>query len=133
MLSAPAACTVTSVTYQPLSPSVPAVTESAAVGPVLSSLTGSSKALAVRPASFVHEPLNTCPAVSVVWNWSTLQVGGPLTNSVPEVWTVTSLVYHPFAPAVPAVTDKATAVGAVASYLKLKAMSPLELPALSVQ
>src|SRR6185369_5830848 len=72
------------------------------------------------------EPLNTCPAVSVVWNWSTLQVGGPLTNSVPEVWTVTSLVYHPFAPAVPAVTDKATAVGAVASYLKLKAMSPLE-------
>ena len=63
MLSAPAACTVTSVTYQLLSPSVPAVTESPAVGPVLSSLTVSAKALAVRPASFVHEPLNSCPAV----------------------------------------------------------------------
>jgi hypothetical protein len=46
---------------------------------------------------------------------------------------VMSLVNQPFAPAVPAVTDRATAVGGVESNLKSKVTSALELPALSEQ
>ena len=75
-------------------PACPRSLRDSAVGPVLSSMIVSAEALAVRPASLVHEPLNACPAVSVVWKWSTVQVGGPLTDSVPKMWTVTSLVYH---------------------------------------
>ena len=43
-----------------------------------------------------------------------MQTVGLLTVSVPEVLTVTSLVYQPFAPGVPAVTASA-AVGGVLS------------------
>ena len=62
-----------------------------------------------------------------------MQFNGVLTVSVPAVCTVTSLVYQPCEPAVPAVTDRATAVGGVESNLKLKVASALVLPALSVQ
>src|SRR6266487_289866 len=68
MLSVPLVLTVTSLTYQPLMPSVPAVTASVALGPVLSSLTVSGAALVLRPASLVQEPLKIAPVASVVWN-----------------------------------------------------------------
>ena len=58
---------VTAVVYQPLVPSVPAVTASAAGGPVLSSFTVTGVAVALRPAWLVHDPLNTVPFVSLVW------------------------------------------------------------------
>ena len=55
----------------------------------------------------------------------------PLTESLPLVFTVTSVIYQPFAPAVPAVTDS-DADDALASYWS--ANEPLAaLPALSVQ
>ena len=132
IVSAPLGWTVTSLVYQPFVPGVPAVTVRSAVGPVLSSLIVSGAAFVVSPASLVQEPLKVWPAVSAVCDWSFVQVSGLLTSSAPDVCTVTSLVYQPFAPAVPAVTDKATAVGAVASNLKLKATGVLMLPALSV-
>src|SRR5215470_3004404 len=66
ILSVPLACTVTSLVYQPLSPRVPEVTASVAVGPVLSSLMVIGTALAVSPASLLHDPLNSCPVVSAV-------------------------------------------------------------------
>ncbi len=62
----------------------------------------SGAALVVRPASFVQEPLNTCPAVSVVCDWSAVHVTGLEIESVPSVSTVTSLVYQPLSPSVPA-------------------------------
>ena len=62
-----------------------------------------------------------------------MQTVGLLTVSVPEVLTVTSLVYQPFAPGVPAVTASA-AVGGVLSNIKDElATGALGLPALSVQ
>jgi hypothetical protein len=65
--SPPDVVIVTFVTYQLLVPSVPLVTFSATpVGPVLSSFTVRDVAFVVSPASFVHEPLNTVPGVSVV-------------------------------------------------------------------
>src|SRR5688572_32516945 len=117
MLSVPAGLTVTSDRYQPPPPSVPAVAASAAVGPVLSSFTVSGAAFVLRPASFVQEPLNSCPVVSVVCDWSAVHVTGLEIESVPSVSTVTSLVYQPFDPSVPAVTASA-AVGPVLSGWK---------------
>src|SRR6266567_4227412 len=116
IVSPPVVLTVTLLVYQPLLPKVPDETAKVAVGPVLSSLTISGAALVVRPASFVQEPLNGALVVSVVWDWSAVQVVGLLTVSLPEVCTVTSLVYQPFVPGVPAVTDRA-AVGGVLSNL----------------
>jgi hypothetical protein len=116
-----------------LLPRVPALTAKLAVGPVLSNLIVSGAALALRPASLVHEPLKTTPVVSVAWNWSAVQFNGVLTSSMPDVWTVTSVVYQPFVPDVPAVTAKATAVGGVESNLNPNGASLLELPASSVQ
>src|SRR5262245_4053913 len=65
--SAPVVVIVTSLVYQSLSPGVPAVTASVAVGGVLSSLTVRGAASPVSPAALVQEPLNTAPAVSTVW------------------------------------------------------------------
>ena len=50
--------------------------------------------------------------VSAVWNWSAVQMVGLLSVSLPDVCTVTSLVYQPFEPSVPAVTAR-IAVGGV--------------------
>ena len=114
--SVPVVLIVTSVVYQPLSPSVPAVTASVAVGGVLSSLTVSGAAFVVRPALLVQEPLKTAPAVSVVWDWSPVQTTGLLIESVPVVLIVTSLVYQPLSPSVPAAA-RATPAGPVLSSL----------------
>ena len=129
--SVPDVETVTSVVYQPFKPAVPAVTAKAAVGPLLSSLTVNEAALVVKPASFIHEPLKTAPVVSAVWNWSVVQVTGLLIESLPDVETVTSLVYQPFKPAVPAVTAKA-AEGPVLSIL-IVTESLAEPPALCAE
>src|SRR5574338_331367 len=56
----------------------------------------------------------------------------PLTESTPAVWTVTTDVYQPLVPAVPAVTDS-VADGADASNLRFSYAVPLVLPASSVQ
>ena len=53
----PLVCTVTLLVYQPFEPSVPAVTDSVALGPDLSSFTVRGAALVLNPALFVHEPL----------------------------------------------------------------------------
>ena len=89
----PDVATVTSLTSHPFAPEVPLVTASATpVGAVLSNWTVNAEALVLRPASFVQDPLNVAPAVSVVWCWSAVQVTGLLIESLPEVETVTSLV-----------------------------------------
>src|SRR3954471_15396798 len=103
MSSLPLADTVTLLVNQPFVPGVPD-TASAADGPVLSSFTVSAPAGVVRPAPFVQDASNVWPLVSAVWYWSDVQCTLPLTGSEPDVWTVTSLVYQPFAPSVPAVT-----------------------------
>src|SRR5690349_9329735 len=124
---------VTSLTYQPLLPSVPLVTESpTAVGAVLSSLTLSAVASVLSPASLVQRPLKTAPVVSLVWNWSVLHVVGLLTVSLPVVLTVTLEVYQPLVPAVPAVTDSA-AVGPVLSILRSSSDAGVLSPASLVQ
>ena len=131
-LSVPFVLTVTSLVYQPLAPSVPAVTASAADGPVLSSFTVNGAASALRPALFVHEPLKCDRPSRSSGAGPTVQVTGPLIVSVPLVATVTLLVYQPFAPAVPAVTAS-TADGPVLSSLTVNGAA-LELkPALLVQ
>jgi hypothetical protein len=57
----------------------------------------------------------------------------PLIENVPLVWIVTALVYQPFIPAVPAVTERATFVGAVLSYWNEALFTgELVFPALSV-
>src|SRR4051794_35575180 len=132
MSSDPLVWSVTSLVYQPFEPRVPAVTARATeVGADLSNLMVSAAAGVLRPASFVHVPLKTWPLVSVVCDWSAVQETGVLTESAPEVCTVTLLVYQPFAPGVPPVTER-VAVGALASYL-IVADADLLLPALSVQ
>ena len=83
------------------------MTASAADGPVLSSFNVSGAALVGSPAAFVQEPLNTCPAVSAVCCSSAVHVVGLLMPSEPSVSTVTSLVYQPLEPSVPAVTASA--------------------------
>ena len=67
IVSAPLVSTVTLLVYQPFAPSVPAVTVSAADGPVLSSLTVNGAASVLRPASLVHDPVKSSPVVSSVW------------------------------------------------------------------
>ena len=101
-----------------------------AVGPVLSTFMVNGAALVTSPALFVQEPLNTVPVVSVVWNWFAIQVTEPLMVSVPLVWMVTSLVYHPLLPSVPAITAS-VAVGPVLSILMVTE-DELERPALFV-
>ena len=66
------------------------MTERSAEGADLSSLTFNEAVSVERPASLVQEPLKSVPEVSVVWNWSAVQVT-PLMVSTPYVWTVTSL------------------------------------------
>src|SRR5688572_31718185 len=83
-------------------------------GPVLSTFIVNGVAAVLSPALFVHEPLNTVPVVSVVWDWFAVQVTGVPTVSVPVVWIVTSLVYHPLLPSVPEITER-LAVGPVLS------------------
>src|SRR5439155_290947 len=100
MASAPEVATVTSDVYQPCALSVPPVTDSCAVGAVLSSLTVRGAAPAARPASFGHAPCSSVPVVSVATSWSALHVAGPLMESAPVVATVTSEVYQPCAPSV---------------------------------
>src|SRR5438067_1806191 len=118
--------------YQPFAPIVPALTARVAAGPVLSSLTFSATAFVVRPASLVQEPWNKVPAVSAAWSWLAVQVVGLLTLSVPVVLIVTSLVYQPFAPAVPAVTAR-LAEGPVLSIFRDKAVAFVVRPASLVQ
>src|SRR3954452_280521 len=113
--------------YQPFEPRMPAA-DNAADGPVLSSFTVSVDASAVRPASFVHDPWKSVPVVSEVWYWSPSQLTGPLIESPPVLRTVTSLVYQPFAPAVPAVTPR-LADGPDLSNLTLKGDAPVVRPA----
>ena len=108
--------TVTLLLYQPFVPSGGEVTAALIVGAVLSMLTVRGDALVERPAWLAQEPLKTVPAVSVVWNWSAEQMAGPLIESLPLVETVTSLVYQPPRPRVPAVTAR-EALGPVLSSL----------------
>ena len=84
-------------------------------GFVLSSLTMIGAALPMSPAWLVHDPLKTSPAVSVVCDWSGVQVTGPLIVSAPVVFTVTSSRNQPFAPCVPLAVSVAD--GAVLSSL----------------
>src|SRR4029453_16897145 len=102
------------------------------VGGVLSSLTVSGAAARLRPALLVQEPLKVVPSVSVVWTWSAVHVTGPLTVSSPLVRIVTSLVYQPFAPNVPATTASA-AVGGGLSSLTGSGVACAVRPALLVQ
>src|SRR5262249_58650167 len=88
----------------------------AIVGGVLSSLTVSDEAGALRPARLVQEPLKTVPSVSVVWDWSAVQVTGPLRESSPVVRRVTSLVYQPLAPSVPETTASVAVGGGLSSF-----------------
>src|SRR5262245_7830069 len=104
----------------------------AIVGGVLSSLTVSDEAAALRPARLVQEPLKTVPSVSVVWNWSAVQLTGPLRVSSPVVRTVTSLVYQPVGLSVP-VTTARVAVGGVLSSFTVSGAAWVVRPALFVQ
>jgi hypothetical protein len=131
--SVPSVWTVTFDVYQSFKPRVPAVIERLTpVGGVLSSLTVRGVALVIKPALLVHEPLKVTPVVSVFWNWSAVQTTGLLIESVPLVWLVTSEVYQPLAPGVPAETDN-IAVGPVLSiFTVMTLLGSLTLLALSV-
>jgi hypothetical protein len=114
--SLPEVATVTSLTYQPFAPGVPELTERAADGPDLSSLTIRGEALALSPAALVQDPFIVVPEVGVVMICGGVQLTGPLIESVPAVETVTSLMYQPWSPEVPEVMERA-AVGGVVSRL----------------
>src|SRR5437867_2480939 len=101
IVSVPDACTVTSVTYHPLRPIVPTVTERFAVGAVLSILIVTES---------VDEPPVLCavqeeavPIVSVVTSCvpQPESIVARDSRSVTVHATVTSDVYQPFEPAVP--------------------------------
>ena len=64
MASDPEVEIVTSLTYQPWAPGLPEVTDMAAEGPVLSTLTVMGAASVLSPASLVHEPEKVAPVVS---------------------------------------------------------------------
>jgi hypothetical protein len=72
LTSSPLVETVTALVYQPLAPSLPALTETAAMGAVWSMWSVSGTASVVSPA-----PLVQCPVISVapwaVTVWSVLQ------------------------------------------------------------
>src|SRR5437660_841673 len=116
--SAPPAPMVTSDVYQPSAPTVPATISRTAVGGVSSSFTVSGSACGVEPASLVHAPLKSVPVVSSVWCWSAVHATGLLIVSAPVVWMVTSEVYQPCAPSVPAAAGSA-AGGAALSTLEI--------------
>ena len=61
-----------------------------------------------------------------------MQLTGPLIVSLPEACTVTSLMYQPCAPSVPALTAR-LAVGPVLSNLTVREAFAPVFPALSVQ
>src|SRR5262245_15434660 len=132
MASLPVVEMVTSLMYQPFDPGVPALTARPAEGPVLSTFTVRGSASVARPAALVQEPLKTAPAVSSVWCWSGVQVTGPLMASSPVVETVTSLVYQPLEPGVPAVTARA-AEGPVLSTFTVSGSALVLRPAALVQ
>jgi hypothetical protein len=111
--SAPLVWTVTLLVNQLLAPSVPPVTERLTTGAVLS-IDRDRCGIGDGPAPLVQEPSTWVPVVSVEKTWSALHVT-PLMASAPAVWTVTSLVYQPFAPAVP--LAESAALGAVLSIL----------------
>ena len=67
-------------------------------------------AAVVRFASFVHEPENCWPVVSVLCTWSAVHVTGALTLSDPVVRTVTGLTYQTLEPRVPSTTESVAAV-----------------------
>jgi len=122
---------VTSLMSQPFVPSEP-VTDRAALGLLLSSLTVIAEAFVDSPAVLVHEPLTGVPDVSVVSVWAALQVVGSLMASMPEALTVTSLVYQPAVPRVPLVTARA-AEGPVLSTLTETGLAGVDRPAALVQ
>ena len=98
----------------------------------MSSFTVNGAALVLRPAWLVQDALNTVTrGLGCLCTGPTVQVTGPLTESAPLVATVTSLVYQPFVPAVPAVTVS-IADGSVRSILKAALLIPVfVLPARS--
>src|SRR6266487_3032642 len=101
------------------------------VGAVLSSLMVREAAFVLSPASLEQEPLKIAPAVSVVWNWSAVQLTGLLMLSAPVVLIVTSLTYQPLSLSVPAVTAS-VALGPVLSSLTVNGAASVESPALLV-
>ncbi len=112
MVSVPDVEMVTLLVYQPLAPKVPDAFN-VADGGVESFLTVTDTSRFVNPASFVHEPENMVPVVSVNCVWTDVHVTGLISD--PEVVIVTVPVNHPCAPAVP-VGMIATLAGGVASY-----------------
>ena len=115
MASDPEVEIVTSLTYQPWEPGVPEVTDMAAEGPVLSTLTVMGAAFVVSPAPLVQDPLKVAPDVSLFCCCKPVQVTGPLIASVPVVVIVALPAYQPWAPGVP--ETERMAVGGVASRL----------------
>src|SRR5688572_4077680 len=96
-------------------------------GPVLSILMVIGVASVVRPAPLVHEPVTMVEGVSALKVCADVQVT-PLMSSAPLVAILTVVVYQPFAPIVPQVTDKA-AVGGVLSILMVIGVASVVRPA----
>ena len=130
-VSDPSVVAMTADVYQPFVPSVPS-SRIAATGLVLSIFTVSGAASVLAPAWFVHEPATETPLVSLVSDWGSVQVTGPLISSAPVVVTSTLLVYQPLAPIVPDVTERAAA-GPVLSILIVIGVAAVVSPASLVQ
>ena len=117
--------------YQPFEPSVPAVTVSAAEGPVPSYLNGGESSDAVLPALSEHVPETVRPVPSgplyvPVWHGSLTR---PLRSSSPLVVHAGDVVYQSLLP-FGALSSVVSAEGAVASRLIVTLTGPADPPEL---
>ena len=126
--------TVTGPVYQPLAPTLPALTAAVLVGAVLSSLTV-TESVPVLPARSFAEPFTTRPvaAVSVETVTSGVTVAAstpePPSSSLASKWTVVSALFQPAALA--AGSTVWVTVGAMLSNFRATPLSGSALPALS--